>query len=81
MNFIKLGNHDHYYHTHSDFFHNSHDLVHAFLMKDYYIGMHEQEFFEINIISRGNGIHYINNNRINANTGDVFIIPPKISHG
>ena len=81
MNFIKLGNHDHYYHTHSDFFHNSHDLVHAFLMKDYYIGMHEQEFFEINIITRGNGIHYINNNRINANTGDVFIIPPKISHG
>jgi AraC family L-rhamnose operon transcriptional activator RhaR/AraC family L-rhamnose operon regulatory protein RhaS len=50
-------------------------------MKDYDIGMHEQEFFEINIISRGCGTHYINNNTINANVGDVFIIPPKISHG
>jgi AraC family L-rhamnose operon transcriptional activator RhaR/AraC family L-rhamnose operon regulatory protein RhaS len=81
MEMLKLGNHSHYYHTHEDFFHHSTDLVHAFLMKDYDIGMHEQEFFEINIISRGCGTHYINNNTINANVGDVFIIPPKISHG
>lgn len=77
----KLKNHEHYYHTHSDFFHHSSDLVHAFLMNDYDIGMHEQEFYEINIISRGSGVHYINNNTISANVGDVFIIPPKISHG
>ena len=81
MEITKLGNHEHYYHTHDDFFKHSSDLVHAFLMKDYDIGMHEQEFFEINIISRGHGVHYINNNMINANVGDVFIIPPKISHG
>ena len=81
MEMLKLGNHSHYYHTHEDFFHHSTDLVHAFLMKDYDIGMHEQEFFEINIISSGSGTHYINNNTINANVGDVFIIPPKISHG
>ena len=81
MEMNKLKNHDHYYYTHSDFFNHSSDLVHAFLMKDYDIGMHEQEFFEINIISRGSGFHYINNNAINANEGDVFIIPPKISHG
>lgn len=81
MEMLKLRNHSHYYHTHEDFFHHSTDLVHAFLMKDYDIGMHEQEFFEINIISRGSGTHYINNNTINANVGDVFIIPPKISHG
>ena len=81
MSLIKLENHDHYYHTHSDFFKNPYDLVHAFLMKDYDIGMHEQEFFEINIISRGSGVHYINNSMINANMGDVFIIPPKINHG
>ena len=81
MEMNKLKNHGHYYYTHSDFFNHSSDLVHAFLMKDYDIGMHEQEFFEINIISRGSGFHYINNNAINANEGDVFIIPPKISHG
>ena len=81
MEMNKLKNHEHYYHTHADFFNHSSDLVHAFLMNDYDIGMHEQEFYEINIISRGSGVHYINNNKINANEGDVFIIPPKISHG
>lgn len=81
MEFTKLSNHEHYYHTHSDFFKNPFDLVHAFLMKNYDIGMHEQEFYEINIISQGNGSHYINNNRINASVGDVFIIPPDVSHG
>lgn len=81
MEFKKPANHDHYYHTHSDFFHSSSDLVHAFLMDNYNIGMHEQEFYEINIITRGNGVHYINNNLVRANEGDVFIIPPRVSHG
>ena len=81
MEFRKLGNHEHYYHTHSDFFKNSTDLVHAFLMDNYDIGMHEQEFFEVNIITRGKGVHYINHNLIDANEGDVFIIPPNTSHG
>ena len=81
MNLQKLGNHNHYYYTHSDFFKNSYDLVHAFLMADYDIGMHQQEFYEINIISRGQGIHYINNNLVDAKAGDVFIIPPHIAHG
>lgn len=76
-----LVNHSHYFYTHSDFFNYSGDLVHAFLMKDYEIGMHEQEFFEINIVTKGEGIHYINNSRIGASMGDVFIIPPRISHG
>ena len=81
MEFQKIANHEHYYHTHSDFFHYSSDLVHAFLMENYNIGMHEQEFYEINVITRGNGVHYINNNLVPAKEGDVFIIPPKVSHG
>ena len=81
MEFRRLADHKHYYHTHSDFFNNSSDLVHAFLMKDYDIGMHEQEFYEINVITKGHGIHYIDNNCVDASVGDVFIIPPKISHG
>ena len=81
MEFQKLANHDHYYYTHADFFHYSSDLVHAFLMENYNIGMHEQEFYEINIIARGNGVHYINNNLVPAKEGDVFIIPPKVGHG
>ena len=81
MEFNKLVNHDHYYYTHSDFFNHPSDLVHAFLMKDYDIGMHEQEFYEINLISNGHGVHYINNNLVPASVGDVFIIPPNVSHG
>lgn len=81
MHSSKLANHEHYFHTHSDFFHYSSDLVHAFLMDNYNIGMHEQEFYEINIITRGKGLHYINNTLVHAKEGDVFIIPPKVSHG
>ncbi len=81
MIFQKPSNHKHYYYTHSDFFNHSSDLVHAFLMKDYDIGMHEQEFYEINVITNGSGVHFINDNRVSASTGDIFIIPPKISHG
>ena len=81
MELQKLAKHEHYFHTHSDFFNFSLDLVHAFLMSDYSIGMHEQEFYEINLVTRGKGTHYINNSCVAAEVGDVFIIPPKISHG
>ncbi len=81
MEAVALSRHEHYFHTHSDFFNHPLDLIHAFLMKDYEIGMHEQEFYEINLVAKGSGVHYINNNRVNARLGDVFIIPPKIPHG
>ena len=81
MDFQRLANHNHYYYTHSDFFKHPQDLVHAFIMKDYDIGMHEQEFYEINVVIGGSGLHYINDNQVKASSGDVFIIPPNISHG
>ena len=77
----KLYDHQHYYHTHSDFFKSPSDLVHAFLMPNYNIGMHEQEFYEINIVTSGEGMHYIDGHRVDASPGDVFIVPPNISHG
>lgn len=43
--------------------------------------MHMQEFFEINIITRGKGKHYIGDNVVNAETGDVFVVPPMVKHG
>lgn len=81
MVYKRLSKHEHYYYTHSDFFVYPSDFVHAFLMEDYDIGMHEQEFYEINLITSGEGIHYINDHRVGAAVGDVFIIPPNISHG
>lgn len=45
------------------------------------IGMHSHEFYEINFIVGGQGVHYINNQKLNTEAGDVFIIPPNSSHG
>ncbi len=57
------------------------DNVHYFVMRNYEIGMHKQDFFEINIIVRGSGVHYIEGNLVEASVGDVFIIPPEVEHG
>lgn len=57
------------------------DNAHGYVMKNYRIGMHMQEFFEINIVTRGRGKHYIEDNCLDAEVGDVFIIPPMVRHG
>ena len=70
-----------YYFSSKTTFKNNLDTIHVFVMPNYSIGMHVQDFFEINIITRGNGQHYIEENCIEANVGDVFIIPPNVRHG
>ena len=45
------------------------------------LNMHSHEFYEINLIVGGQGMHYINNQRLNINVGDVFILPPNCKHG
>ena len=45
------------------------------------IGMHGHEFYEINIITNGRGVHYINNQKIDIKEGDVFVLPPNVEHG
>ena len=77
----EIARHDHYFYYHWEFFHTPYDLVHAFLEENFNTGMHEQEFYEINIITKGSGVHYIHTSRVDATVGDVFIIPPRVSHG
>ena len=48
---------------------------------EYPITMHRHEFYEINIVVQGQGVHYINNGKIYANKGDVFIVCPHMEHG
>ncbi len=43
--------------------------------------MHDHDFYEINIIVEGEGMHYIENNRCPAKAGSVFILPPFVKHG
>lgn len=77
----KLKRAPHYNHSEEDGFGDSLNIVKCFVMRDYSIGMHMQAFFEINIVIKGRGMHYIENSRIDAKAGDVFVIPPHIAHG
>lgn len=45
------------------------------------INMHKHNFYEINIIYKGFGYHYIDNQCIEAKEKSVFIIPPNVYHG
>ena len=69
-----------YYYTQKRVFGDEPDNVHAFVMRGYNIGMHVQEFHEINIVISGSGKHYIEENCLEATVGDIFIIPPEVRH-
>ena len=55
-------------------------LVRGFTMKNYRVAMHSQGFYEINIVLRGEAMHYIGKRAIKVKTGDAFIIPPDVMH-
>ena len=55
-------------------------FVRAFLYKDYSIVPHNHDFYEINIVINGTGTHRIMDSKISVEAGDVFVIPPQISH-
>ena len=56
-------------------------LVHAYMHGNYRCKMHAHQFYEMNIISSGEGRHYIGDTYVPARVGDVFIIPPEVNHG
>lgn len=43
--------------------------------------MHSHNYYEINIVVKGHGMHYIGNNICPANAGNAYVIPPNIKHG
>ncbi len=45
------------------------------------IGMHSHDFYEINIVLRGKGCHYIGEMAIPLTSGEFFVIPPHVEHG
>ena len=52
----------------------------AFVKKNDETGFHIQEFYEICVISRGEGYHVIEDTVVKAKKGDVFIVPPGRRH-
>ena len=56
-------------------------LARGFIAKDYSIAMHDHDFYEINIVLCGRGVHIVGDKDIPASAGDVFVIPPSVVHG
>ena len=52
----------------------------AFVKRNDETGFHIQEFYEICVISRGEGYHVIEDTIVKAKKGDVFIVPPGRRH-
>jgi len=70
-----------YYREIDCFSENRLHLTHAYRHNDYKTKMHSHQFYEINIISYGEGRHYIGDSSIPTSVGDVFVLPPEIFHG
>lgn len=61
-------------------FKKENQCVRAFTYKDYYIDLHSHDFYEMNIVLSGTGIHRIKGSSFAVERGDVFVIPPMTSH-
>ena len=48
---------------------------------DFPLYMHSHDYYEINVISSGEGMHHLEQTSLHAKTGDVFVIPPNFKHG
>ena len=70
-----------YLYTEENIFAGEDNQVRAFVEYNYNKSMHVQNFYEINIINRGRGLHHIGSETVAAEKGDVFIIPPMLTHG
>ena len=61
----------------------SHELVQAYFHNETYCytPMHIHDFYELNIVMSGHGMHHVDTFSYQITAGDVFIMPPGISHG
>lgn len=55
-------------------------MARAFAYTNYSIESHNHDFYEVNIVLSGTGIHCIENGRFATTAGDVFVIPPMVAH-
>ena len=55
--------------------------IYGVLFKNFNVDIHKHEYYEINIIYSGTGVHRIENESYQVKRGDVFMIPPFKTHG
>jgi len=68
------------FHIHADLYKQIQAIAY-FHENDFPLHMHSHSFYEINIVTAGEGTHYLGENSFPVKTGDVFIIPPDFKHG
>ena len=61
-------------------FKKPHILVRAFTYTEYSVEPHTHDFYEINIVMGGRGVHQIESSTFSVGIGDVFVIPPMTTH-
>lgn len=61
-------------------FNKQNQFVRAFTYTDYSIEPHNHDFYEMNIVLGGTGVHQIESESFHVKIGDVFVIPPMIVH-
>lgn len=69
-----------YIYTVEFIFPNQYQSASAFVKRKDETGFHIQEFYEICVISDGEGYHVIEDTVVKAKKGDVFIVPPGKRH-
>ena len=69
-----------YIYTVDFIFPNEYQSAAAFVKRNDETGFHIQEFYEICVISKGEGYHVIEDTAVRAKRGDVFIVPPGKRH-
>lgn len=57
------------------------DLIRAHIHTNCEMRYHRHDFYELNIVTSGKGVHIFNNVEVNTKVGDVFFIHPGMSHG
>lgn len=57
------------------------EYIKSLVLQEYSIEYHTHSFYELNIVLKGSGAHYIEGKTCPARVGSVFIIPPNIRHG
>lgn len=70
-----------YFYERYEFPGGSDALVDIYLHKNYNIGMHCHDFYELNIVLNGTGCHYVGEMAIPISGGEVFVVPPHVAHG
>ena len=63
------------------FYHNPNAQAGGFSFSYYNYPLHDHEYYEINLVFSGSGLHTIGDRSFQVSTGDVFVIPPGIRHG